>query len=119
MSDQETKALKALLPTAGGNRAFDRGLVEGLEAAAKALAGLPAESLEPLRTLTALAVEQERYHREVIARLDTPESRREVEERLAKIRSGEIKMVPLEPLLRELGILEDNERNGAVQGNGT
>jgi hypothetical protein len=114
MSENETKALKALLPTAGGNRAFDRGLIEGLEAAAKALVGLPAESLEPLRALTALAVEQERHHREVIKLLDTPESRAEMDARIERIYAGEEKMVPLEGIFKELGILDDESLNGSA-----
>ena len=40
------------------------------------------------------------------------EGREEVERRLADIRAGKIKMVPMEGILRELGILKDEERNG-------
>lgn len=112
MSEQQLRELKGLLPMSGGNRAFDRGVVEALEAAAKALAGLPAEALEPLRELTALAVAREKYHQEVMARLDTPDSRAEIEQTLADIRAGKIQLVPMEDIVREIEALEFGDRNG-------
>lgn len=109
MSEQE---LKAILPTAFGNRMFDRGLVEGLEAALKAMNGAPPEVLEPLRALAAMAAEQKQYHERVIAQMDTPESRAEMDALIERIYSGEEKMVPMADVLKELGILPDEDRNG-------
>lgn len=118
MSEQKTdvarqEALDRELPPSGGNRGFDRGLVEGLECAARCLESHPAEALGRIRELIVLAGERERTNRHTMASLDTPDGREEVERRLADIRSGKVKMVPMEGILRELGMLKDDGRNGA------
>jgi hypothetical protein len=107
----------------GWNPRHNAGLASGLAQAVEAVAERWPEAAAVLRELAAVAADYARREKWAYEQADkltsTPEARAEMDAEIARIESGEAKMIPFEEVLRQLD--EDqrlwNERQaGGIQG---
>ena len=114
--EERRRALEGQLPF-GDNPRFSRGLAAGLAHAVRVVTEQQGEeAARPLQEIAAVAAARALEEQQLYARLreqmTSPTTRQEVEAEIERIKRGEVKLVPMEEILREVEEIVQRENNG-------
>jgi hypothetical protein len=104
--EERRRLLEGQLPVADNPR-FSRGLAAGLACALRLVVEQQVEeAARPLQEMAAVAaaraLEEQRQYAELRQQMMSPAAREELEAEIERIKRGEVKLIPMEEVLREV-----------------
>ncbi len=114
--EERRRALEGQLPP-GDNPRFSKGLAAGLAHAVRVVSQQQGEeAARPLQEMAAVAaaraLEEQRLYAELRKQMMSPAVREEVEAEIERIKRGEVKLIPMEEMLREVEAIVQRRHNG-------